>query len=467
MKTLLFAIALSSFLVNNVLAQEIIGQWNGVLSVNAKVKIRVVFNISENSDGLKANMDSPDQKAFGIPVDETTFEDPKLRLLIKSAGIEYTGELTGDSIVGTFRQAGQAFEMNLKKELIELPEQTRVQDPKKPYPYRSEDLKFRNEEANISLAGTLTMPKRKGKFPAVILITGSGPQDRNEELLGHKPFLVLSDHLTRNGFAVLRFDDRGIGESEGDFSQATSFDFASDVHAAVKYLQKRKEIDAKKIGLLGHSEGGIIAPIVATNHPNDISFIVMFAGTGLPGYKIVLMQQELIGKASGVAQEELDKGISINAKIFDKINQVEDSVQLRTKLTQLLNEDFEKNSIETPENMTKEEFIAMQIDQVVSPWMLTFLRFDPATVLEKVKCPTLAVIGENDLQVPPKENLKAIKKAFEKGGNNKLTAKELPGLNHLFQECPTGAPSNYAEIEQTISPIALNEVSNWLKAQTK
>jgi uncharacterized protein len=449
------------------MAQEITGQWNGLLEVSKKVQLRIVFNISESETGLTSTMDSPDQKVFGIPVDETTFSDQKVRLIVKSAGFEYSGELTGDSINGTFMQGGQSFALTLKKEKIEAPIVIRPQEPKKPYPYVSEDITFRNDEANISLAGTLTMPKGKGKFPAVVLISGSGPQDRNEELLGHKPFLVLADHLTRNGFAVLRFDDRGTGESEGDFGKATSFDFATDAFAAVQYLQTRKEINRSKIGLLGHSEGGIIAPIVASDHPSDIGFIVLFAGPGLPGYKIVLMQQELIGKASGIPAEELEKGISINKKVFEKVNQLKDTDQLRSELTQLINDELEKTQLEIPGNISKEDFTAMQIEQIINPWMLNFLTHDPAPVLEKVSCPVLALIGENDLQVPSKENLTAIKKAIEKGENKNLTAKELPGLNHLFQECPTGAPSNYGEIEQTISPIALKEITSWLKAQTK
>lgn len=467
--SILLIVLLSSI---TIVAQDITGQWNGVLKVQG-TQLRVVFNVTADNGELKSTMDSPDQRAKGIPTTATTFENSTLKITIINAGIEYTGTLGDDNIiVGAFKQAGQSFPMNLtrgaiEKEAIEKEVIARPQEPRKPYPYYSEDITFENKEAGITLAGTLTLPKENGLFPVVILISGSGPQNRDEELLGHKPFLVLSDFLTRNGIAVLRYDDRGTAQSEGDFKAATSADFATDVESAIEYLKTRKEIDKKQIGLIGHSEGGIIAPMVA-NKSKDVAFIVLLAGTGLPGDQILLSQQRLIGKASGVRDELLQENELINKKAFDVVKKSNSLEQLEDDLTNLLNKFLVDNPItDIPQGMSSDDFVKLQITQVVNPWMQYFIKYDPSLALEKVKCPVLALGGEKDLQVPSKENLEAIKIALAKGGNKKVTIKELPNLNHLFQESITGTPNEYATIEQTFSPIALNEILKWIKAQTK
>ncbi|HUH45644.1 MAG TPA: alpha/beta hydrolase, partial [Arenibacter sp.] len=241
------------------LGQDISGAWNGVLKVQG-IQLRLVFNIDKTANGYIATMDSPDQGTNGIPVTTTSFDNSLLKISIASAGIEYEGVLDQDHIInGNFRQAGQSFPLSLSKsEKVE--KSVRPQEPIKPYPYYEEEIYFENREDAVKLSGTLTLPRKDGFFPAVILISGSGPQNRDEELMGHKPFLVLSDYLTKNGIAVLRYDDRGVGASTGDFKTATSLDFSKDAEAGVQYLKTRKEIDTKKIGLIGHSEGGLIAP---------------------------------------------------------------------------------------------------------------------------------------------------------------------------------------------------------------
>ncbi len=454
-------------------AQDITGQWLGVLKVQ-NTQLRIVFHIEKDGDGYRSTMDSPDQGAKGIPVSATTFVGSKIILAIPAATIEYQGKLEEDSITGTFRQSGMEFPLNLGRlkaeqgaELISPAKASRPQEPEPPYPYLSEDLEFENNEAGISLAGTLTVPKSPGPFPAVVLITGSGPQNRNEELLGHKPFLVLADHLTRNGIAVLRFDDRGIGESGGDFSTATSLDFVTDVASAVAYLKSRKEIDPLKIGLIGHSEGGMVAPMVASRS-KDVSFMVLLAGTGLPGYKIVSMQNLLISRAAGADEQELLEANAFNdrllALVVNNKDQSKLSVELTTMMADRLNAD---TTIQLPPGISKEQYAAMQANQLVSPWMQFFLKHDPAPVLEKITIPVLALNGEKDLQVPPKENLGAIEVALKKAGNSGSTVKELPGLNHLFQEAETGSPSEYGTIEQTMSPLALNTISDWIRMKMK
>jgi fermentation-respiration switch protein FrsA (DUF1100 family) len=413
-------------------------------------------------------MDSPDQGVKGIPATTTTFENQTLRITITNAKIEYEGILGKDGqIVGTFKQGGQPFEMNLSKEKIEKEKHLRPQEPKKPYPYYSEDITFENKTAGITLAGTLTLPKKEGIFPVVVLISGSGPQNRDEELLGHKPFLVISDYLTRNGIAVLRYDDRGIAMSKGDFRTATTLDFATDAQAAVAYLKTRQEINKHEIGLIGHSEGGEIAPIIASKS-NGIAFIVLLAGPGLPGDQLLLLQQKLINKSSGASGDFIKKSELANKKVFEMIKKSTDTNQLKIEISNYIRNSLKEDTTVMKSNgMTENENVQQLLNQVLNPWMLQFIKLNPTPYLEKVKCPVLALNGEKDLQVSPKENLLAIRKAIEKGGNKNVIIKELPNLNHLFQECTTGSPNEYASIEQTFSPKALTEILDWINKQTK
>lgn len=448
-----------------VFGQDITGQWNGLLNVQG-TQLRLVFNINKSDTGFKSTMDSPDQGAKDILVTTTSFENSTLKLTVANAKIEYEGVLGKDNkIVGTFKQASHVFPMNLSREKIEKEKLVRPQEPTKPYPYYSEDVTFKNEKAGITLAGTLTLPKKEGVFPVVILISGSGPQNRDEELMGHKPFLVLSDFLTKNGIAVLRYDDRGTAQSTGNFKNSTSLDFATDALAAVNYLQTRKEINKQKIGLIGHSEGGLIAPIVATNS-KSISFIVLLAGPGLPGNQLLLLQQKLIAEAAGMSEADIQKAQEINKTAFNIIAKSKGPEQLKTDITAYITQ-VSKNDPNKPAGITEAEYIKMQTDKILTPWMVTFLTFNPAPTLERVKCPVLALNGAKDLQVAPKENLTAIKEAVLKGGNKNVTTKELPNLNHLFQECKTGLPQEYATIEQTFSATAMNEILDWVKIQTK
>lgn len=466
MKIQLIIFAIGILISNMLFGQNITGQWNGILNVQG-TKLRIVFNISKTDTGLSSTMDSPDQGAKGIPVTSASFENQVLKLAVANLGVEYQGTLDKDNvIVGDFKQRGMSFPLNLSKEIVEKEKPVRPQEPKKPYSYYEEEVTFENAKAGFQLAGTLTLPSKEGNFPAVVLITGSGPQNRDEELLGHKPFLVLSDFLTKNGIAVLRFDDRGTAASKGDFKTANSLDFASDVEAGLDFLKNRKEINKKKIGLIGHSEGGIIAPMLASSS-KDIAFIVLLAGTGIPGDQLLLLQQELIGKDSHISDTGLKTIKTINKGAFEIVVKSTNSEQLKTDLTNYITQVIKENpDAMDSKGMNQDKFIKMQVDQIASPWMQYFIKYNPAETLEKVKCPVLAINGEKDLQVPPKENLEAIKNALIKGGNKKVTTIELPNLNHLFQECKTGSPAEYATIEQTFSPIALTEILKWIQMQT-
>jgi pimeloyl-ACP methyl ester carboxylesterase len=439
--------------------QDITGQWNGALKVQ-ETQLRLVFNVTKTDNVVSSTMDSPDQGAKGIPTTTTSFENSILKITIANAKIEYEGTLRKDNIiVGTFKQGGQSFPMNLSKEIIEKEKLVRPQEPIKPYSYYSEDISFENKKAGISLAGTLTLPKKDGVFPVVILISGSGPQNRDEELLGHKPFLVLSDFLTKNGIAVLRFDDRGTGKSSGDFKEATTFDFAKDVEYAIEYLQKRKEINKDKIGLIGHSEGGIIAPIIASEN-EDIDFIVLMAGSALRGDKLLLLQKYKIETQMGINRQLVESNQQIFAGAYEII--LNESIE-----NELVSDTLSKYfTSKYGQALPEKQKIAL-INQLSSPWMINFIRLDPAVYLSKVNCPVLAINGSKDIQVPSKENLEIIKNNFRKTENTSVKVKELKDLNHLFQECETGSISEYGTIEQTISPIALKEILNWINIHIK
>jgi len=391
-----------------------------------------------------------------------------LRLEVQSVLGVYEGKVKEDgmTIDGEWKQSGVTLPLVLKR-VEEAPEVSRPQEPEKPYPYDEEEVVYENKKAGIKLAGTLTLPRTEGPFPTVLLISGSGPQDRNETVFGHRPFLVLADYLTRRGIAVLRVDDRGVGGSTGDVAQSTSEDFASDVLAGIKYLKTRKEIDANQIGLIGHSEGGIIAPIVATQSP-DVALIVLMAGTGLVGEEILYLQGALIAKAEGISDDAIARNLATQERMFTVVKEEKDDAAAEKKLRKILEDSIEALSEKEKEALgAPEAHIMAQTQTVLSPWFRHFLTYDPKPTLMKVKCPVLAIIGEKDLQVPPKENLQAIEEALKAGGNEHYMIKELPGLNHLFQTAETGALSEYAKIEETISPIALKVIGDWILEQTK
>ena len=460
------AIALSLAIILNstfLLAQDITGQWNGALNIQG-MNLRIVFHITKTDDGYSSTMDSPDQGAKGIPVTATGFDGSNLSLEVRNIGLLYEGAFDVDSITGTLKQNGMSFPMVLKRTVVEAKPVVRPQEPKPPYSYISEDVTFENQTAGITLAGTLTIPEKGNNFTAVILISGSGAQDRNEEIMGHKPFLIIADYLTRRGVAVLRYDDRGTAQSTGNFLDATTADLATDAESAVAYLKTRKVINSKKIGLMGHSEGGVIAPMVASRS-KDVGFIVLLAGTGIRGDSLLLLQEELIYRASGMSEDKITETCNINSKIFKKIVSMEKHLSLQ-EITEFMTADLKDDiSKIIPEGMNTDDYINRFAISLSSPWMQYFLRYDPAPALERVKCPVLAVNGNKDLQVPANVNLQAISNALKKGGNRKVTVKEYPNLNHLFQECTTGSPAEYAVIEQTFSPDVLNDLADWIEKQ--
>jgi uncharacterized protein len=455
------------------------GFWQGTLNTGA-ISLRLVFKIHKTPDGtLTGTLDSIDQGAKDIPVSAVSVHGSAVSLEVKVVAGVYEGKLAegGAQISGEWKQGGASLPLTLTR-VEKVTELRRPQEPKKPYPYREEEVAYDNKEGHSHLAGTLTLPRAGGPFPAALLITGSGQQDRDEAIMGHRPFLVVADYLTRQGIAVLRVDDRGIGGSTGEVARATTEDFAGDVLAGVAYLETRKEIDPQKIGLIGHSEGGVIAPMCAAKS-KDVAFIVLMAGTGLPGEEILYEQSALILKAAGGSQETITQQWAAQERMYAVLKREKDDAVAEKKLREIYSElqiqpapDPAKAAAaakEKPEDAAGHLPAAQQeasLHMMLSPWFRFFLTYDPRPALRKVKCPVLAIGGENDLQVPPKENLPAIEHALKEGHNPDYTVKELPKLNHLFQTSQTGSPAEYGQIEETFSPVALKVIGDWIVQRT-
>lgn len=452
------------FAVVSLYAQDITGSWGGSLEIQ-QTKLRLVFHIERKDTILITKMDSPDQGAFGLATTRTGFKENNLEIVASGLGLYYNGMLENDTIKGTLNQGGIPFPLLLMRSEETL--RHRSQTPTAPLPYISEDVTIiTNKKENQTLSGTLTLPDSTGVFPAVVLIAGSGPNDRDETLFGHKPFLVISDILTRNGFAVLRYDKRGVGGSTGDYRKATIQHFAEDTHAAVAYLRLRKEIDRAHIGLLGHSEGGIIAPMVAASD-KKIGFIVMMASPGTKGIEVVMDQNENSLKKQGMEPGTIDKIQNINRELFESLLVWDGSENDRTALRDKLSFLWEQLPLLIKMKVEKEPYLRNQFNGMITPGYRSFLALDPAIYIEKVTCPVYAINGENDTQVTAEKNLTAIKRALEKSENYRGVTKSYPGLNHLFQESITGSINEYAQIEQTISPEVLSDILIWMKKQVE
>ena len=443
------------------------GSWIGSLNVGA-MQLRMRFEFSQSEGVLDASVFSVDQGNAEVPVASVTLDGATVAIAMPMAGATYEGTLSADgtTIEGSFAQMGSILSLNLER-TTEGTDTRRPQDPIPPLPYMSEDVSYPNPDGGHTLAGTFTRPESDGPFPAVILISGSGPQDRDEALLGHRPFLVLSDHLTRSGIAVLRFDDRGVGESTGDFASATSRDFASDVLAGVAYLNTRDDVDASAIGLAGHSEGGLIAPMVAVES-DDVAFVVLMAGTGVNGERILYTQGALIARASGASEEAIRTNQELQRAMFAVLKAEPDLARAGEMLAELVRTALEEAGEEAraqagvTDDASLDGAVAAQVQAVNTPWFRFFLTYEPAETIERLTVPVLAINGENDLQVPYEENLREIEAALRRGGNTEYEIYSLPGLNHLFQYSETGLPTEYQAIEETWSVEVMELIAEWI-----
>jgi pimeloyl-ACP methyl ester carboxylesterase len=437
-----------------VAAVSAMGEWHGALSVSGR-PIPLVLHVAGARGHLTASFDSPSQGALGLPVAAVVQEGTVIRFKINAPEASYVATLSpdGQTLVGEWSQAGASLPLTMTLvAATALAAPTRPQMPHPPFPYRSEEVAYDNPAGHAHLAGTLTLPTGRGPFPAVLLITGSGLQDRNETVFGHKPFLLWADTLTRRGIAVLRADDRQVGESTGEVRTATTADFAGDVVAGVAFLRSRQDIDQRRIGLMGHSEGAIIAPIVAAQD-RGIAFVVMLAGSGETGETLLLQQKRLIETTMGLPLATVDRSAQTVQRLYDAVKDAPDQTAADTSLQAAW------QSIAAEQGRPSSS-VPAQLQVIASPWMRWFVRYDPRPVLAKVECPVLAVGGAKDLQVEPDSNLAGIKLALH--ANPDVKVLKLPGLNHLLQTADTGQVGEYDRIEETIAPSALQIVGDWI-----
>ncbi|MFL5351632.1 alpha/beta hydrolase family protein [Archangium sp.] len=446
----------------------LLGHWEGRLALPNGNSLRVLLDVTRGADGaLAATADSPDQGARGLHVDSIRLDKDQVDFTL-AIGAAYQGTLNaaGDTLTGQWKQRGASLPLEFHRGSATTAASTaaeprRPQLPKPPLPYRAEEVSYENPAAHVKLAGTFIVPPGDGPFPAVLLLTGSGAQDRDETIFGHKPFLVLADALARRGIAVLRVDDRGIGGSTGDFTKATTEDFAGDALAGVAWLETRKEVDARRIGLVGHSEGAAVAPMAAVRS-KDVAYLVLLAGPGLPGDQILLRQITDLGHMLGKPEAELAKGLELERRLLDLVKAEKDPDKLRARARGLLEAHLKQASEAERKQVEAGGGVDAQLAQLTSPWFRFFVTYDPRPTLARVKVPVLALTGEKDVQVSAKENLPAIERALKKGGNTRGVTRELPGLNHLLQTAKTGSPAEYGQIEETMSPAALTAIADFV-----
>jgi hypothetical protein len=454
--------------------------WLGTLNAGFQ-KLRIQLRAYHDQAGDRVFMDSLDQKVGGFKATRT-LDGNRVQIDVPGIRAQFVGTLNVEAgrlnaeateMVGKWSQ-GLPMALTFKRvESVANPsalEPKRPQHPKPPFPYSDKEIAFPSDSGKIELAGTITIPSMPGPHPLAILISGSGPQDRNETLFDHRPFLVIADHLTRNGIAVLRFDDRGVGKSTGKFAAANTMDFASDVQAAVNYARSLPEIASKQIGLIGHSEGGLIAPMVASQD-QDIAWIVLLASPGVNGEQILYSQGQLIVAAEGGTQKDMNRQRRIQELAFQTIKTSEPGASIEPHVQkiveQILDPATDQDADPNKSTQLKSALAALiraNLLAMKDPWFLFFSSHEPGPVLEKVRCPVLAMTGTKDVQVDPKLNLPKIEESLRKGGNPQFAIRELPGLNHLFQTCQTGGLSEYQTIEETFAPLALETMSNWIRS---
>jgi uncharacterized protein len=444
----IWAIALC-FSQNNI-PKDISGKWMGKLSVQG-MQLRVVFNLKKENDKITASLDSPDQGAKNIPVGNVWVNRDSLQMEIPSVMGSFEGTFTNDTILdGKWIQGGMTLPLVLKKQVAE-PSKIVI---KSPY-YDAIDVKILNAKDTLVLAGTLTIPKNAQNCPAVVLVTGSGPQNRDEEVMGQKSFYRIADYLSSHGIAVLRFDDRGVNESTGNFQTATTFDFVTDAEVAVAFLKLQKGINPKQIGIIGHSEGGLVAPIAASRDKN-VNYIIMLAGPGISGEDVLFTQTEAIFLASGFNADTIKQINALNRKIFSIVKNQPDNklalIEIRSVLDSL---SFPKET----KDMLYKQSVAL-----ISPWFRSFLSLNPVNYLKKVTCPVLALTGSRDLQVLPGPNNKAIESALMEAKNKNYTVRELAGYNHMFQPSETGLMNEYGNLKiPSMDDKVLEIITHWIK----
>lgn len=434
-----------------------VGIWEGRLQYPG-VHLRVVFKIEKSPVGtLTAFMLTPDQDDREVLANRVMFQDRDLHIEVATVGGSFNGTLAeSDNVIEGIWTQGRLTQPLLLAKVPQVYKRPRPQEPQPPYPYGSEEVTFENADAGAVFGATLTLPREDHPVPAVVLISGGGAQDRDGTMLRHRPFLVLADHLSRNGFAVLRYDDRGVGESTGNRSEATTRDFAADAASAVSYLKSRPEVDSGHVGLLGHSEGGLIAPMLAAEG-RGIAFVVMIATPGLPGDEYNYQYEESVGRAFGMSDEIIAAKRDMQERMYDILLSDESAEVAAEKIRAIM--------LEADPDMPPSR-VESAVQRFVSPWFRFALSYDPGRTLKRVKCPVLALYGEKDIQVPAEGNAEAVERALRMGGNKDYRVETIPALNHIFQTAETGLPDEYGSIEETFSPVALDLIIRWLLDHT-
>jgi pimeloyl-ACP methyl ester carboxylesterase len=444
-----------------------VGNWLGTLSAGGG-KMRVVVHVSDSAGIIHATMDSPDQNVKGIKVPAVRYAGDSLLLFLGSAS--YAGKFVdNNNIEGTWTQ-GQAFPLKLERsDLAEKP-----QTPVPPFPYLSEEVSFTNKDGSMTYSGTVTAPGDGKRHPALLLQTGSGQQNRDEEILGHKPFMVIADYLTRRGYVVLRVDDRGVGKTtRGDIMKATTADFASDANTELDYLKERPEVDKGKMGVLGHSEGGMIAFMLAAQR-KDLVFIISMAGPGVPNKSLMIAQNDALLKQAGVPEASRKAYLQLYDAMVVAQQKARNTMALTNAIDQAVSDWRRKTSTEIVQNTTsitdsatQRRFVSTFATQFDLPWFRYFMSYDPEALAGNVTAKVLALNGDKDVQVPAELSQQGWRSLLAKSHSRKHEVKVLPGLNHLFQECKRCDVDEYGELDQTISPIALATIADWLDKEVK
>lgn len=453
-RILFFAIL---FFPLTIFAQKTIGTWNGSISLPSG-KLSLIIHIKKEQDSLVATWDSPKQNVFGMKASRLYERNDSLIFMVDNIHFVYNGKIiSDDSIHGQFMQNGAIFPLDLirgeLKQENKLNQDSLTLADSYKY-YKSDSVKFRNINANITLAGTLTIPLNyQNDKSAIVLISGSGPSDRDENGYGHTIFAILADHLTKNGYPVLRYDDRGVGQSKGDYKNATIKDFSSDALAAINFLRDEKHF--KQVGLIGHSEGGFIAPMIAADFPNKVNFIVLMAGPGVSGDSLLLLQNRKYLQLSGASDINILMSTAVNRDIYQIIKSNKDTSITLPKLRAY----FWKN-MKSPNADSLSPNVQNVYNQAVNMEVISIIQTDPSQYLNRVKCPVLALNGSKDVQVLPDENLAALKSGLT--NSTSVTIEKLEGLNHLFQKANTGLPNEYEDISETLDPIFFEALDKWL-----
>lgn len=450
-------------------ASRLTGVWEGPISVMG-TELKIVVTFEETAGELKGKIDVPRQGAFGLELQNIKQDGDKVHFQFQAGPTvaEFEAILKDGVMAGDFLQSGVKGTFKLTRGTAAPPAAVSGEKEPEPLPYKTEDVSIQN--VGIKLAGTLTIPEGKGPFPAVIMITGSGAQNRDEELFGFKPFRIIADHLTRRGIVVLRCDDRGIGGSTGNTALSTALDFSGDVAAQAAFLRTRSEIKENGIGLVGHSEGGIVAPLAASK--GGFAFIVLIAGPSVTGEEVILEQARLISKAGGVKDEVIEANLADQKKIFALVKSPGNEKEIESTITEATHKSFEamtpeeKKSIADPEAFIK-NYVKGQMASLGSPWFRYFISYDPAPALRQVKCPILALYGAKDLQVPPAQSVPVLEKIVKEGKNRDVTIKVMPEANHLFLKAKTGSPSEYSTMDKTFVPGFLDTISAWILEKIK